>query len=1157
MSKIADLFNIQGRFWRSAQLERDFYDPSALKGYVVTPTIRDSIDRLAQGLEPQSGQRAWRITGDYGSGKSSFALLLAQLFSGRAEELPTSVKQRLNIERVSADNRLLPVLITGSREPMTIALLRGLKEAMTSLPANEDRKKLIKKLDSSLRLGLGDIDKSALGLIQRTATQLVRTELATGLLILLDELGKFLEFAALHPERQDILILQQLAELSTRSRENRIFTVGILHQGFNAYAEQLSEASQREWEKVAGRFEELLFDQPLEQITQLIASALNVRRSATPSGWKFRAAKLMSRALSLGWFGPGAPESSLTEIGQGIYPLHPSIIPVLVRLFRRFGQNERSLFSFLLSSEPFGLQAFCQQPAHLASLYRIHDLYDFAAANFAHRLGLQSYRNHWNHIDSLVRSFSGKDELQIRVLKTIGLLNLINAPELQPTDGAVTTALGDGIRAKEEAIRSAIKDLHQEKQLLYFRGAKAGYWLWGHTSINLEIAYEEAGKLVGAHRSVTETIKRYLDTRPIVARRHYIRTGNLRHFEIRYCSASDLERNVSDELHGSDGRLVIPLSETKEEMLSAESIATKSLVHPAVLVGITEPLASLRGLIYEVERWAHIEKSTPELKDDKYAYEEVMRRLAVATLTLERRVQHYVGLREASQTGELMPIRWYREGKRQLVTTSSSFLSLLSDICDEVYDQSPTVHNELLNRRVLSSAAAAARMRLLERILESSSKPYLDMDPSRKPPEMSMYLSVLQETRLHRSVEEGRSILATPEEGDDPCHLRPALLWTHRFLAERPEERVSVKTIFSNLRQPPFGIRDGLLPLLLVAIVLEYQHEIAVYEDGTFKSRIIGPDVLRLTKDPKCFELQWVKIEGVKLEVFERLTNLFELPCGPSIKPEILDIVRPLCQFVAKLPLYTRQTFRLTERTRRVREAILDAREPAGLLFRDLPIACGMRPVRQLGSRNTNNKEIELFIDELRHSLEELKVAMGELRIRISQLIQKSFGRLNLSEFQNVRDELAQRSERLLVNVTDIELKAFCLRLFDNNMPQSDWIESIGSLVANVPPSRWKDQDEDVFQEKLGAIVQRFLRVESVNFASGTDRLPVDATRIAITQQDGSEQHEVIYLSKDEQLDAKKIAENLRRVLGSGDRITLAALSKITWEMLERKNERG
>lgn len=82
-NRISQLLNIQRRYLRSAHLQRDFQDPAALDGYIVTPAIKANFDRIRRGIMPGSGQRAWRVTGDYGSGKSSFALLLANLLGGR------------------------------------------------------------------------------------------------------------------------------------------------------------------------------------------------------------------------------------------------------------------------------------------------------------------------------------------------------------------------------------------------------------------------------------------------------------------------------------------------------------------------------------------------------------------------------------------------------------------------------------------------------------------------------------------------------------------------------------------------------------------------------------------------------------------------------------------------------------------------------------------------------------------------------------------------------------------------------------------------------------------------------------------------------------------------------------------------------------------
>jgi hypothetical protein len=630
--KISQLLKIQRRFLRSAQLERDFHDPAALQGYVVTTQTRQSFDRIVEGLAAKSGQRAWRITGDYGSGKSSFALLLAHLFSGKDSELPPQIRRCLDLSKIRQSGaHLLPVLVTGSREPLAAAVSRSLASALGEQFDGRSKSKVLQNLGDAISRGAATIsDQSALQFLLDANSELIVKGKAQGLLIILDELGKFLEFAAFHPDRQDIFLLQQLAELSTRSGREPIFTIGLLHQGFNAYADQLSQSAQKEWEKVAGRFEEILFDQPLDQITQLICSALNVARKLQPPGIEAKAKHSMRTAAALGCYGAAPATASLLEAAAGLYPLHPTLIPVLVKLFSRFGQNERSLFSFLLSSEPFGLQSFAQGDAGVDNFYQIHHLYDYAAANFGHRLSIQSYRSHWNHIDSLVRSFPSQNETELAILKTVGLLNLINTPELVPADDLIVLALGAPGDDAERQVRSAIQRLHKERHVLYSRGRAGGYCLWSHTSVNLEAAYEAASRAIGQPQRVAAQVMELLDARPLVARRHYIQTGNLRHFGVTYCGLTDLDRPAAQPAGTADGRIIIPLCETPEEVQLATKFALAFADRPDTLIGITDPLASLSGLLLEVQRWTWVEKNTPELKDDRYAAEEVARQIALA-----------------------------------------------------------------------------------------------------------------------------------------------------------------------------------------------------------------------------------------------------------------------------------------------------------------------------------------------------------------------------------------------------------------------------------------------------------------------------------------------------------------------------------------------
>ena len=85
--------------------------------------------------------------------------------------------------------------------------------------------------------------------------------------------------------------------------------------------------------------------------------------------------------------------------------------------------------------------------------------------------------------------------------------------------------------------------------------------------------------------------------------------------------------------------------------------------------------------------------------------------------------------------------------------SSRSLSHLLSDICDDVYRDTPQIKNELLNRRVLSSAAAKARRNLIEAMLVHADQAKLEI--SGFPPELSMYRSLLEINGIHRSGDGG------------------------------------------------------------------------------------------------------------------------------------------------------------------------------------------------------------------------------------------------------------------------------------------------------------------------------------------------------------------------------------------------------------------
>src|SRR5205807_804129 len=130
-----------------------------------------------------------------------------------------------------------------------------------------------------------------------------------------------------------------LAEHAARA-ETPTLLVGVLHQDFSGYAQELSETDRQEWEKVRGRFEDIVFEQSADDMLRLIAEANTTRRAhgiAPPAAFN----ALCERAWTARIVPPGLEPTQGLPLLAACYPLHPSVTLLLGPIFKRFGQNER------------------------------------------------------------------------------------------------------------------------------------------------------------------------------------------------------------------------------------------------------------------------------------------------------------------------------------------------------------------------------------------------------------------------------------------------------------------------------------------------------------------------------------------------------------------------------------------------------------------------------------------------------------------------------------------------------------------------------------------------------------------------------------------------------------------------------------------------
>ena len=198
--------SIKRRYVRSVDIPRDLDDPEALDGYILTPSARDAVVRITEALRPASRQRAFRLVGAYGSGKSAFGLFLARLLCERGQG-PATQLLAAALPCLPPPPHWQSIVLQGRRVSFARELLRALSPPP---PALQIPTALADRARSLLEQDPVPDPLDVTNLLADVADDL-RARTDAGLLLIVDEMGRFLEHAAANSSVEDPSIFQSLA----------------------------------------------------------------------------------------------------------------------------------------------------------------------------------------------------------------------------------------------------------------------------------------------------------------------------------------------------------------------------------------------------------------------------------------------------------------------------------------------------------------------------------------------------------------------------------------------------------------------------------------------------------------------------------------------------------------------------------------------------------------------------------------------------------------------------------------------------------------------------------------------------------------------------------------------------------------------------------
>ena len=172
----------------------------------------------------------------------------------------------------------------------------------------------------------------------------------------------------------------------------------------------------------------------------------------------------------------------------------------------------------------------------------------------------------------------------------------------------------------------------------------------------------------------------------------------------------------------------LPASELEVEQLIKKATEASVAAREDVLIAIPQSIGFLRDAMLELWCLGWVEENTPELAGDATARRELWARRTEADREVSEQLTSLFSGNIASPQekigstpngkGDTGGCSWYHNGQPTPIASRRGLNGYLSTICDSVYGETPILRNELINRRQISSQAAAARKRLIAGMLD-------------------------------------------------------------------------------------------------------------------------------------------------------------------------------------------------------------------------------------------------------------------------------------------------------------------------------------------------------------------------------------------------------------------------------------------------------
>jgi energy-coupling factor transporter ATP-binding protein EcfA2 len=1021
MSNITSI-SISQRYKSSTRIDTEISDYKPfINDFILHGTAVNVLDTISRDFSG-SAQRAYTLTGPYGSGKSTVALFMSSLLSSNKSE-----RNYANAKLDKADGVLdeFSSRFAIKKGWQVIKHVCGLES-----PAHAILVSIYKALN--IEFQLEEIkafdDDECLSEIKLALAS--KPQKYDGILLFLDEMGKALDYQSRN--NKDLHFFQSLADIAQQAK-SPVLLMGFLHQSFSEYAKNKDAKAQKEWAKVQGRYRDLGFNPTIDESLVLVGDSISKAEKIKESLQQNHGAIIDTVIEAF------EHKNTKRTALLNTLPIDPVVGLLLGPISRRrFSQNERSLFGFLASHEKLGFREFLHEHyivnEETLKLYHPEQLWDYLHFNLHHLIVTSHDSKAWlEGCDAIYRASQKGNDLHVAITKVIALLTIFGFQhQLHATKSFLKSYfIARGVITAD--FDKAVADLEAWSVVIYRQNHNALFIFQGS---DIDIHNLVIERIESVSKGVDWT--QICDIpQNIMATAHYHKTGTMRWANTKLVSSLDetlLETLKQEPLRGASlVSFIIPTNEDVAKLLEA-----KKADFNYAAIGKPASLELLKSLSIELIALKQIAAEEENIAHDLIAQKELDTRIQITTQQIETELSSVF---ESSE--------WFYQGTK---VKGKSLSKVSSEIADYIYHSAPVVINELVNRSKPSGSANSAIKKLLLRMVDYADEQDLGFESSTFPPEKGLYLSCLVKKGLH-SYDSKNKLAEFEMPTSDNSDVKVLFDVALEHLKAHQNQVVHLSDIYELWGKKPFGVSKGVLAIWTLAFILANTEHLAFYDKDLASNDIFisHPDeefANKLIKEPQNVGVKFIAMDGMKLS---HLNSLAKALNTSTLNASTLKIAQEYVQFVSGLSPWTKKTTNLSKLARGFRDLTLVASDPTKYLVEDIP-------------KLFSNNNVEVEADKISEIIDELRTA---------HLDMVNAYKARITSFFTLDEHLHIKCLEVKNYTSDYKLGTFALRLTEFASHEK-WVSSIISLLSGVAERNWNDMSIEKANSELVQIIDKF-----------------------------------------------------------------------------------